>query len=137
MDPQEIPGGPRAKDRFSRSAKDFLKVTETLVDTWLDDPVRKGLAVGDWDLHKAFLPKLSKPLSSLAPRKKSGPGKSDSTVPHEVPMIFADPKVSDLLHSDSGLDLEGGKYLWLTQRFLSRIFCMPLPKRRNIFRLKK
>ena len=75
VDPLEIPGGPRAEDCPSRSARDFLKVTETLEDTWLADPMRKDYAVGDWDLQKACFPQLSKPLSSLAPKKKSGPGK--------------------------------------------------------------
>ena len=74
MDPQEFPGGPRAEDRPSRSAKIFLKVSETLEDTWLADPVRKGYAVGDWDLQKSAFPQLSKTLSSLAPTEKEWAG---------------------------------------------------------------
>ena len=137
MDPQEIPGGPRAEDRPSRSAKKNLKVSETLEDTWLADPVRKGYAVGDWDRRKSDFPQLAKPLSYLAPKKKSGRGNSDSTVPQEVPMLFADPKVSDLLHSDSGIESESGKISLLSSEIFIKDFLSASPQDKKLIQIEK
>ena len=137
MDPQEFPGGPRAEDRPSRSAKLFLRVNETLEDTWLADPVRKGYAFGDWDHRKGDFPQIAKPLNYLAPKKKSGRGISESTVPQEIPMIFTDPKVSDLLHSDSGIEFESGKISLNCSEIFIRDFLSALPQEKKLIQIEK
>lgn len=137
VDPLEIPGGPRTEDRPSRAAKDFLKVTETLEDTWLDNPTRQGYEVGDWDLQKESFPSVAKPLTALAPKRKSGPGRSDSIVPQEVPMIFMDSKVSDLLHSDTGLELSTGKISLINSELFVQD-CLPAsPQDKKLLQVEK
>ena len=136
MDHQEFPGGPRAEDRPTRSNKLFLRVDETLDDTWLADPVRKGYAFGDWDNRKEDFPQLAKPLSYLAPKKKSGRIFSESTVPQEIPMIFTDPKASDLLHSDSGIE-SGASKISLNSEIFIGDFISALPQDRKLIQIEK
>ena len=137
VDPLEIPGGPRTEDRPSRTSKDFLKVTENLDDTWLANPLRKGFDVGDWDLQKESFPPVAKPLTALEPKKKSGPGRSDSIVPQEVPMIFTDSKASDLLHSDSGLELSAGKISLNNSEIFVKDFLMVTPQDKKLLQIEK
>ena len=132
----EIPGGPRAEDLPVRSAKDFLRVNETLDDTWLANPFRKNFTVGDWDLQKDFFPK-NKPLTSLAPKKKLGPGRATPNVPQEVPVIFTDPKVSDLLHSDSGLEASFGKISLLSSEIFVKDSINASPQDGKIIQIEK
>ena len=136
IEPEDIPGGPKPEDRTAYS-KNYLKVTETLTDTWLADPKRKGMAVGDWDEVKSIFPNCATPCASLAPKKKNRAGKTVSTVLPEVPVIFSDPKVSDLLHSESGLEFGGGKISLINSQLFVKEYMAASPQDKKIIQLEK